>query len=137
MNRVVYIKAYFKPVGKKITVNVPTGSKKKGLFGREKEITRKETQFQQTGWSDREIDGERLSNDIARAVSVLNEQGYEVVSLLPVISGNYNYQYQAQEITSKYQSFVKTEAVSGGASFGYGYGYSYTEGVSIVTRRML
>lgn len=50
MNKVIYIKSFFKPVGKEVTAEVPTGEKKKGLFGGEKEVTRKETRWKQTGF---------------------------------------------------------------------------------------
>ena len=135
-NKVIYVNAFFKPVGKKVTVEVPTGEKKKGLFGGEKDITRKETQWKQTGFSDCEIDGERLSNDVAKAIAQLNQEDYEVISVLPVISGGYYYKYEANGITSSPRIFGNTEAVSGGASYGFGYGYSYTEGVSIIARKV-
>ncbi len=135
MNKVVYVKAYFKPIGQEKTVQVPTGEKKKGLFGGEKDVTRKEVQWEQTGWSDCEIDGERLSEDLAEAIEQLNCEGYEIVSTLPVTSGKYFYQYEAEGIKSSPRIFGSTEKVSGGASYGYGYGYSYTEGVTIVARK--
>lgn len=136
MNKVIYVNAYFKPVGKTVTVKVPTGEKKKGFFGGEKEVLSQETRWEQTGWSDREIDGKRLSEDIAEAISSLNKDGYEVVAVLPVISGNYFYKYNAQGVTSSKRILSETEKVSGGASYGFGYGYSYTEGVSIIARRV-
>lgn len=123
LNKVVYVSSYFKPVGQTIKVNVPTGEKKKGLFGGEKDVTRAEDKWEQTGWSNCEIDGERLANDIEKAVNLLNSDGYEVVSISEALSGAYNYQY----------------ATTGGqtnAGYGYGYGYSYTEGVTIVARKM-
>lgn len=135
-NKVVYVKSFFKPVGKEITIEVPTGEKKKGLFGGEKNITRKETRWEQTGYSDCEIDGERLANDVAKAISKLNQESYEVISVLPIISGSYYYKYEANGITSSPRIFGNTEAVSGGASYGFGYGYSYTEGVSIISRKV-
>ena len=135
-NRIVYVKACFKAVGKNITRHVPTGEKKKGLFGGEKDITREETRWEQTGWSDREIDGERLATDVANTVAQLNQNGYEVVTIFPVISGNYFYKYQSQGISSSKRIMSETEQVSGGASYGYGYGYSYTEGVTIIVRKI-
>jgi hypothetical protein len=38
MNKVIYVKAFFKPVGKNVKVQVPTGEKKKGFLGREKDV---------------------------------------------------------------------------------------------------
>lgn len=83
MNKVVYIEAKFKPEGKIKTINVPTGEKKKGFFG-SKEITKSQEQWEQTGWSDSEVDGERLSDDLNKAVKKLNNEGYEVISVTPI-----------------------------------------------------
>ena len=124
MNKVVYVSTYGKPVGKNVTKKVPTGEIKKGLFGGEKEVTRKVTEWEQTGYSDCEIDGERLSHDIQKAIEELNRDGYEVVSVTPVTSGQYNYKYETKALQQS------------GWGYGYGYGYSYTEGVSIVAKKI-
>ncbi|WP_428035099.1 hypothetical protein [Amphritea sp.] len=131
MDKVVYVKAYFRPIGKEITVNVPTGETKKGMFGGEKQITRKEKQWKSTGWSDCEIDGERLTEDLQRTIEALNKEGYSIKSITSILSGAYNYQYQAEGITSSPRFLSDTEAVKGGASYGYGYGYSYTESLIV------
>ncbi|WP_417822880.1 hypothetical protein [Thalassospira lucentensis] len=123
MNKVIYIKAQFKPVGKVKTVKIPTGEKTTGMFGGEKEVTKKEKRFEQSGWSDCEIDGELLAKDISDAVDDLSNEGYEIVAIQDIISGNYNWQ-------------TRTGAAGqGGYGFGYGYGYSYTEGVTIVAKK--
>lgn len=125
MNKVIYVEAFFKPVGEKVTVNVPTGETKRGFFGGEKQVTRKDQQWQQTGWSDREIDGPRLAKDIAAATEKLNSEGYEIVAIESIISGAYDYKYE-----------VKFGGINhGGGGYGYGYGYSYTEGVTIVAKK--
>ncbi len=80
INKVVLIPAYFEAIGKDKTVNVPTGETKKGFFG-DKNVTKKETQWMQTGWSDCLIDSERLANDLAKVVEDLNNKGYEIVAL--------------------------------------------------------
>ncbi len=135
MEKVVFVKAYFRPVGKKVSVDVPTGETNKGLFGGEKEVTRKEKQWQQTGWSDCKIDGQRLAEDLQEAIVALNREGYIVKSIVPVTSGAYNYRYQAQGISSSRRVLSETEAVQGGASYGYGYGYSYTESLLVHAAR--
>ena len=117
--------SYFKPIGKEVTKKVPTGEKKTGLFGGEKDVTKTVRVWQQTGYSDRWIDGERLANDIAEAVSRLNDEGFEVVSLTPITSGEYKYQWNQQDGGDNW----------GGSGYGYGYGYSYTEGVTIVAKK--
>jgi hypothetical protein len=121
MNKVVFVQAYFAPIGKEQIVKVPTGEKKTGFFGGESDVTRNETKWVQTGYSDRQIDTIRLAKDLQEAIESLNKDGYEVVSVTDVISGNYNYEY-------------KKEA---GASWGYsyGYGYSYTDGLMVVARK--
>jgi hypothetical protein len=37
------------------------------------------------------IDGERLARDISDAVGALNDEGYEVISVTSVTSGEYNF----------------------------------------------
>jgi len=119
LNKVVYIPSYFKRVGKNVTKKVATGEKKKGLLGGEKDVTKKVSQWVDTGCSDIEIDGVRLAQDIATSVQKLNSEGYEVVCVTDVISGRYSW------------------CTTGGqANAGYGYGYSITEGVTIIARKV-
>jgi len=84
VNKVVYVKAYFKLLG----------------YGRN----------QSEVWSDSEVDGESLNNDIGQAVRQLNIDGYEVLSMMPVTSGRF------QDDS---------------------YGFSYTEGVTIVAKKFV
>lgn len=126
MNKVIYVPSFFKPIGKKVKKEVATGEKKKGFFGGEKDVTTKVEEWQQTGYSDRYIDGERLASDIAKAVSELNNDGFEVVSITPVTSGDYNYQWAHQKGGQHW----------GGSGYGFGYGYSYTEGMTIVAKEL-
>lgn len=143
MNKVVYVASCFLPVGENYTVKVATGEKKKGFFGGEKDVMIKETRFRQTGYSDSEIDGIKLSEDIANAVHVLNEEGYEVVSISPMTSGRYDYDFKYKEISGGGGSISMSMGNgnshisnnSGGYGYGYGYGYSYTVGVVIVARK--
>lgn len=123
MNKVVYVEASFKPTGKTKTVKVPTGEIKPGLFGGEKKVMRKEEQWEQTGWSESEIDGEKLAADIADAVKTLNSDGYEVVCISEITSGKYNWAYKSSGINN------------GGYGYGYGYGFSYTEGATIIAKK--
>ncbi|MGM0767901.1 MAG: hypothetical protein ACQEV6_07745 [Pseudomonadota bacterium] len=121
MNKTIYVPSYFKPLGKNKKVKVPTGEKKKGLFGGEKEVTVEEEQWEQTGWSDRAIDGERLARDIDTAIQTLNEQGYEAVSISMATSGQYDW---------------KQGPMGNQGGYGWGYGYSYTEGAIILARKV-
>ncbi len=119
MNKVIYITSYFKRVGQNVVKKVPTGEKKKGLFG-EKNVIKKATVWEDTGSSDHEIDGARLASDIGKAITTLNSEGYEVVCVSEAISGAYNHHWGSTN--------------PGG--YGYGYGYSYTEGVTIIAKKI-
>jgi hypothetical protein len=129
LNKVVYVNTFFKPVGKEVTVKVPTGETKKGFFGGEKEVVKKESQWKQTGWSDTQIDGQRLANDMNSAIEQLNKEGYEVVTIESITSGAYNYHW------GKYASAGNGNN-SPSTCYSYGYGYSYTEGVTIIAKKM-
>jgi hypothetical protein len=131
MNKIVYVKANFRPLGENVEVEVPTGEIEKGIFGIQKEIKTKVTEWRHTGWSDVQIDGELLTDDINKAVTTLNEEGYEVQSILPITSGAYAFKYDYKAAYSSGSIFE-----GGGWGYGYGYGYSYTEGVTIVARKI-
>ena len=126
-NKVVYVPAPFKAEGNDVIRKVPTGEKKKGIFGGEKEVTENVMEWVQTGNSNSEIDGEALSNLISKAVSDLNYGGYRVVQIMPIMSGKYDWNSEVD----KYQSEIQ-----GSYAFGYGYGYSYTEGVTIIGEKI-
>lgn len=120
MNKVVFVRAHFAPVGEMRVIKVPTGEKTRGFLGSVGDVTRDEKKWVQTGFSDREIDTGRLTKDLQEAVDGLNNDGYEVVSVTQVTSGAY--------------SFRASNDVN--QSYGYGYGYSYTDGLMIVTRKV-
>jgi len=124
LNKVVYVSSYGKPLGKNITKKISTGETKKGLFGGDKDVTKKVTEWEQTGYSDSEIDGEKLAKDIQLAVEQLNKDGYEVVCITETTSGRYNYDYKWSSNNN------------GGYGYGYGYGYSYTEGVTVIGKKI-
>ena len=128
MNKVVLVKSYFVAVGEEVLVEILTGETKKTLFGGEKRVTKNVKQWKQTGFSDCEIDNERLATDLEKVISSLNNDGYKIQSITPIISGKYD--YQAEGISSSARMMRETEAVSGGASFGYG--YSYTDSLIVV-----
>lgn len=128
-NKVVFIKAPFKAVGREAPVNLPTGETKRGIFGGEKVVTRKELRWEQTGWSDCEVDGEALAEQVSAAIRELNGSGHEIVSATPITSGSYAF----KEISSSARLLRDTEAIEGG---GYGYGFSYTEGILLLARKI-
>lgn len=127
LNKVIHIPAYFIPLGKIKTVKVPTGEKTKGFFGGEKDVVRREEQWIQTGISDREIDSGRLARDLQATVSMLNEEGYEVLTVTPVTSGAYDWNYDVSSGGNDYNGY---------GGYGYGYGYSYTDSLIVVAKKI-
>ena len=89
MNKVVLVPAPFAVIGENVTEKVFTGERKTGLFGIEKEVTKEVTTWRETGHSDCRIDDEKFAEDIAKATKELNDNGYKVVSIESVISGNW------------------------------------------------
>ena len=126
MNKVIHVPTFFKSVGKKKTIKVPTGEKKKGFFGGEKDVTRKETKWEQTGWSDCRIDSQRLAEDLTIAVNALNKERYEILSVTAITSGAYDWNYKTDRFIGQGE---------GGYGYGYGYGYSYTNSLIIVAKK--
>ena len=98
MDKTVYVPASFKEIRESRTIQVPSG--KRGFLGHERTIV--EQRWVTGGYSDCEIDGQRLQRDVQLVVDELNEEGYDIVSLVPVESGMYNWSPE-----------------------GYSYGYSY------------
>lgn len=129
MIKTIFIPAHFKPVIKDVVESVPTGETKKNWLGSEKQILKRVVSQKITGWSASEIDGVRLSDDINNEIEKLSSQNFRVISISPITSGRYNYQFSSQGISSSPRILSDTEKVSGGVSYGFGYGYSYTEGV--------
>lgn len=113
-NKVIYVKAHFKPTYGKLGVlkslfgSTQTGSQAKPPEGME-----------QKGWSDCEIDGERLAEDIAGAIEQLNSAGFDLHSVENIVSGRYNSDYSTTEKSS----------------YGWGYGFSFTEGVIVIGKK--
>lgn len=126
MNKTVYVPSYFQPIYKEVTVKVPTGNTKRflGLIDIDEKIRKKEVV--QDGWSDCQIDGERLNNDVGHVIDKLNREGYEVISITPATSGTWAYKYKENTIHKG----------AGKGSYGYGYGYSYTEGVLVLAKKV-
>tara|TARA_R110002012_G_scaffold67545_4_gene175988 strand:- start:791 stop:1000 length:210 start_codon:yes stop_codon:yes gene_type:complete len=68
-----------------------------------------------------------LSQSIDKAVSTLNSEGYKVVSVTPITSGEYDWKTKVDTFTGNGE---------GGYGYAYGYGYSYTEGVTIIGEKI-
>ena len=138
-NKVSYVKAYPKPIYEERIEKVPTGEKKKNLFGLEKKVLKKVSKKVRIGWSDCEIDGVRLTEDIQKTVDELNELGFSIESISPITSGKYN--YATEKDFKKYDKYERSSAHEVrfgygwgyGWGHGYGYGFSFTEGVCIIS----
>ncbi len=136
MEKVVAVQAYFAPLLKKVIKEVPTGEKKKGFWGKEKDVVHKEEKWEYTGeYSDCEIDKKRLADDLQKVIEELNNEGYSVKTVIPVVSGSYKWQYQEGRISSSPRVLKETEAISGTTGYSYGYGFSYTDCLLVVAQR--
>jgi len=114
-NKVVFIKAHFRPMyGKVGLLKTMFGSTEAGTYNEKPEG------HEIKGWSKSQIDGERLASDISTKIAELNKSGYEIISISNLNSGNF---------TSDYSSAEKS-------SYGWGYGYSYSEGVLILAKKI-
>jgi len=130
-NRVVYVKARFREHWVEKSVLVPAGEPYR-LFGRfalpRWRRTRQEVKI---ATSDCEIDGERLAEDVRAAVLALNEQGYAVVTVTEVTSGQFSPRFDRASRSSRSRLMMRN------AMRQIGYGYSHTEGVVIVAAQRL
>lgn len=135
MEKVVFVKAKFLPLYKTIEKKIPTGEFEKGIFGK-KEIYKTEKVSEFDGYSNCLIDGETLASDIQKTIEKLNEEGFKILSISPVESGNYNYSYKEGYISSSARAFIESDKISGTMGYGYGYGYSFTEGVIILASKI-
>ena len=116
MNRVVFVKAHGRPIGAYKKMEVPTNASRRGLLGIRRPVTRTIERWVQKGYSDSEIDADRLVRDMQAAIQTLNADGYEVISVTPVISGRSR----------------EGRRSAGGKSNDHG--FSYTEGMIITAR---
>ena len=133
MNKTILVKAYFKDANitpKKASIKAdPWGNP--DAPSKEPKTDKTEVKI-----PDCCVDSERLQIDLDVAISRLNDSGYEVHSIVPVISGAYSYQYRDDEISSSARLMGNTEAIDGGVSYGYGYGYSFTDSLIVIARKM-
>lgn len=130
----IFIEAQFCDMYAEESVEVPTGETKKTFFG-EKKITRTEKQEVYKGKSICKIDGKKLSEDLEATLSKLEKEGYEILSITPVLSGNFDYAYEPLNINSSARILKETEKISGSGGYGFGYGYSYTQGLIVIAKK--
>jgi len=75
-------------------------------------------------YSNCKIDTEKLAHDLQAAITALNLQGFKVVQVLPITSGDYHFSDHVSD-PHLLGSGVTTEG-------GYGYGFSYTDSLIIL-----
>ncbi|WP_404969930.1 hypothetical protein [Vibrio campbellii] len=122
----VWVKAPFKEKGYWDKQQVQVGSElkevPKGLLRKKQledvPVFEEQDVWVRTSFSDKEIDGEKFNKEIEEAVSELDATGFSIVSITPVISGQY----------------AHDSGTFSNGGWGYGYGYSYTEGVTILAQ---
>lgn len=128
-----FVQAQPKKLFREVAYKVNTGETKRNFLGFTKNIQRTEYNNEFVGYSDSEIDGCILAKDIEEAINLYIDQGYELVTIIPITSGLYN---------SKVNVDNRGSSISGGngysycsQTYAYGYGYSYTEGVNIIMKK--
>lgn len=74
------------------------------------------------------IDSERLNADLEQAITALNQQGYKVMQITPVISGDFAFK----------DHFSDPHLLGNGVSTegGYGYGFSYTDSLIVLAEQV-
>lgn len=78
--------------------------------------------------------GKKLSEDIATTCTLLHNDGYDVVNILPVISGRVSQATVEVEDRRKWPSYSGWGAIDTETVVENGVGYSVTDGVIIVFR---
>ncbi|GAL33121.1 hypothetical protein JCM19240_6553 [Vibrio maritimus] len=73
------------------------------------------------------MDSVRLAEDLQKAVATLNHDGFEVVSITPITSGDYDYKAILE---------AGGRGENGYGGYGYGYGFSYTQGLIVTAKRI-
>jgi hypothetical protein len=76
------------------------------------------------------VDGERLARDTEEALNRLERDGYELVSIVPVIGGRWNVERFDSRVTG---TIFKSPTIAPDTSASWG--YSMTDGVMIVAKK--
>lgn len=123
MNKTVVVHAHF--VTYAVEEPQSLGAKVKNFFLKEAVKSHinsgiKSEQITQRYTSDKTIDIVRLNEDINNEVAELNRSGYEIISITPITSGEYKYNYR----DSKYNP-----------NWSWSYGFGYTSGVVILAKK--
>jgi len=130
--KTIFVQSEFEKIYREKTVHRETGKMKKGLFGGIKPEKIKEKKLVLDSVSDCKIDGRATSDSVNQVITDLVKEGFKILSITPVTSGSYKYDYRKGSISSSPRILYDTESVYGDSGYSYGYGFSYTEGVLIL-----
>ena len=130
--KTIFVKSEFEKTYREKTIRRKTGKMKEGLFGGLKPEKIKEKKLVLDRVSDCKIDGSATSDSVNQVITDLVKEGFKILSITPVTSGSYKYDYRIGSISSNKRIFSDTESVYGNSGYSYGYGFSYTEGVLIL-----
>jgi hypothetical protein len=111
MERTVFIKSEFSPVGER---KHPDRKESVDLWSGKSKISKEEMSYEkEVTFSDRIVNGEYLAKEIERVTNDLALDGYKVMSIIPISSGSYS---------------VASHLIGPKSSY---YGFSYTSGILI------
>lgn len=79
-------------------------------------------------YSSCKVDSQRLNNDLQQAIESLNAQGFRVVQITPITSGDFHFSDHLSD-PHLLGNGVTTEG-------GYGYGFSYTDSLVILAEQI-
>lgn len=130
MIKTVWIEAYTKQKGQWEEYEEPSGDIKTGMFGGKKPVMIKKKRWVTIPdtYYEHLVDGERISRDLESALNKLEGDGFQILTISPVISGRYNWQQYDARVQGLGQ---KTESPDTAVSWGY----SVTEGFTIIAKK--
>lgn len=122
-------------IGEWKTTKIKTGTKKikrtQGVFNKKEVVVEKPIYETKRQWvtsgkrSDVQIDSEDFGLKIATACNELDNNGYDIVEMIPILRGNYQYQ--------KDKGILQKGSGTIGQSISFG--YSLTDAVTIIAKR--
>lgn len=119
MIKTVWVKSFNQQKMRQEDYEEPTGEVKKGFLSGAKPVmeTKKRWVPIKDEYHDHLIDGRRLTSDLEKALNELESAGFTILSVTPVISGNWG--------SSNVRGY--TDVI--------GWSYSLTEGFTVVARK--
>ena len=124
MIKTVWINAHFQKKGLWEEYEEHTGETKSGFFGEKAVTVKKKRWVELNEYRDDYIDGVRLSRDTEKALNQLESEGFDILNITPVMSGQYSW--------TKYGTSGPN---SGAAPTCASWGYSVTEGLMVTAKK--